>query len=46
MAVFQGHTETICCVNIAPKSGGMFVSASQDKTIKVWDIKDLVQNDF
>jgi WD40 repeat protein len=44
--VFKGHTETICCVSIAPKHGGMFVSAGQDNTIKVWDIKQIRQNDF
>jgi len=39
LAVFRGHNQNICSVNFAPKRGKLFVSASQDSTIKVWDIK-------
>lgn len=43
MALFKGHTKNICSVNFAPKKGYQFVSASQDNTIKVWNIKGIVQ---
>ena len=42
VAVFKGHNKNICSVHFAPKKGNQFVSSSQDNTIKVWDIKDLI----
>lgn len=42
VAVFKGHNKNICSVHFSPKKGNQFVSASQDNTIKVWDIKDLM----
>lgn len=39
LAVFQGHSHNICSVNFAPKRAKQFVSASQENTIKVWDIE-------
>jgi len=43
IAIFQGHTQNISSVNFAPKKGFMFVSASADNTLKVWDIKKWTQ---
>ena len=42
--MFSGHNENVSSVCFAPKKGNFFVSASQDNTIKVWDLtpfKDL-----
>lgn len=39
LAVFSGHTENIASVCFAPKKSNFFVSASQDNTIKVWDLQ-------
>lgn len=44
VAVFKGHNKNICSVHFAPKRGNQFVSASQDNTIKVWDLKDIIEN--
>lgn len=38
LAVFTGHNENVASVCFAPKRNNFFVSASQDNTIKVWDI--------
>mmetsp|Transcript_4577 Transcript_4577/g.6944 ORF Transcript_4577/g.6944 Transcript_4577/m.6944 type:complete len:187 (+) Transcript_4577:1237-1797(+) len=45
LGLFQGHSRTISSVNFAPKSCKSFVSASQDNTIKVWDIKSFVKEE-
>lgn len=42
VAVFKGHNKNICSVHFAPKKGYQFVSSSQDNTIKVWNIKDIM----
>jgi len=38
LASFNGHTENVTSVCMAPKSHSFFVSASQDNTIKLWDM--------
>lgn len=38
LASFQGHNENIASVCFAPKKVNFFVSASQDNSIKIWDI--------
>ncbi|CDW89939.1 transducin beta-like protein 3 [Stylonychia lemnae] len=40
LATFSGHTENIASVCFAPKKSNFFVSASQDNTIKIWDIQE------
>ena len=42
VAVFKGHTMNISCVNFSPKKGYQFVSSSEDNTIKVWNVKQLM----
>lgn len=37
--MFKGHNENVASVCFAPKKSNFFVSASQDNTIKVWDIQ-------
>lgn len=45
IAVFKGHNQNICSVNFAPKRGRHFVSSSQDKTIKLWSLVGIVNQD-
>jgi len=45
LAVFKGHNQNICTVHFAPKSRKKFVSASQDNTIKLWDIESIIEMD-
>lgn len=42
IAVFKGHTMNISCVHFSPKKGYQFVSSSEDNTIKVWNVKQLM----
>ena len=38
-AVYRGHNESVASVCFAPKKGTFCVSASQDNTLKVWDLQ-------
>lgn len=47
--MFRGHNENVASVCFAPKKSNFFVSASQDNTIKVWDLqkfKELPDSDI
>jgi U3 small nucleolar RNA-associated protein 13 len=45
IGTFTGHTEVISCICLFPKQGHKLVSASQDKTLKVWDCHELLDQD-
>ena len=42
VAVFKGHAMSITSVSFSPKKGYQFVSSSEDNTIKVWNVKQLI----
>jgi WD40 repeat protein len=44
MATFKGHNQSISSINFAPKFGNKIVSASSDNTMKIWDIKEIMDN--
>ena len=39
LAICQGHTESVGAVCFSKKTSQFIVSGSQDKTLKVWDVK-------
>lgn len=41
--VFQGHTHAVTCVDFAP-TGTHFVAGSQDSTIRIWKVDQLVKS--
>lgn len=41
----DGHLESIGAVSIAPKEGKLAATASQDKTVKIWDLDWLSSDD-
>jgi U3 small nucleolar RNA-associated protein 13 len=45
LAVFKGHTKGITSVCMAPKNGFFFMSASQDNSIKMWNLKSFVEEE-
>lgn len=38
MHTWKGHTKGVTCSKLFPRSGHLLLSASQDNTIKVWDV--------
>lgn len=43
-AVLKGHSEQVNCSSLILKKGFQVVSASKDKSIKIWDFAELVKN--
>ncbi|KAJ3077749.1 Transducin (beta)-like 3, partial [Quaeritorhiza haematococci] len=41
VGVCVGHTEAVGAIGIGPKTGRVFVTGSQDRTVKVWDISNV-----
>ena len=39
VGIFRGHNESVTSVSAAPKKSNFFVSAGQDNSLKVWDLK-------
>ncbi|CCW68900.1 unnamed protein product [Phytomonas sp. Hart1] len=42
--VFQGHIQPVSSVDFSP-AGNMFAAGSQDYTIRIWDINQIVKSD-
>ena len=40
-----GHLESIGAVGVAPRDGKFMITASQDRTVKVWDLSNLSTQD-
>jgi len=45
IAVFEGHLESIGAVAIAKKNGLIAATASQDKTVKLWDLTPFLNDE-
>ena len=45
IGVCEGHIESIGAVMLAPKQGSFAVTASQDRTVKVWDMSECSDGD-
>ena len=45
IGTFTGHTEIISCICLYPKQCHKLVTASQDKTLKVWDCHELLDQE-
>ena len=43
-ALLKGHTEQVNCSSLILKKAFLVVSASKDKSVKVWDFSELVKN--
>jgi U3 small nucleolar RNA-associated protein 13 len=46
VAIFEGHLESIGAVAIARKTGLIAATASQDKTVKLWDLSPFMNNEI
>jgi U3 small nucleolar RNA-associated protein 13 len=45
IGVCEGHLESVGAVAVAPREGQYIVTASQDRTVKIWDMKSLEEAD-